>query len=173
MFACGLFYGAFSETKTRSIQGGMKGWQVLWIGKDLEGSGCGLILRHSPGIRLERLRKTTKTSVRMGSPRAEMWTWALPTTKQECWPFDYIVKPHRKTCGCCDCYVHIATQEVNRSVRYTRIGQGLRSSSIILYQRVSRSFRKTKHRLKVERTDNECCFQCFDCGEKTVERNFE
>jgi hypothetical protein len=31
-----------------------------WIGKELEGSGNGLILRHYPGIRLEELIKTTK-----------------------------------------------------------------------------------------------------------------
>jgi hypothetical protein len=32
-----------------------------WIGKYLEGSGRGLILRYYPGIRLEGLRKTTKS----------------------------------------------------------------------------------------------------------------
>jgi hypothetical protein len=31
-----------------------------WIGKDLEGSGCGLILRYYPGSRLEGLSKTKK-----------------------------------------------------------------------------------------------------------------
>jgi hypothetical protein len=33
----------------------------LLIGKDLEGSGCGLILRYYPGISLWGLRKTTKS----------------------------------------------------------------------------------------------------------------
>jgi hypothetical protein len=32
-----------------------------WIGKDLEGNCRGLILRYYPGIRLEELRKSTKT----------------------------------------------------------------------------------------------------------------
>jgi hypothetical protein len=31
-----------------------------WLGKDLEGSGHGLVLRYHPGIHLEELRKTTK-----------------------------------------------------------------------------------------------------------------
>jgi hypothetical protein len=31
-----------------------------WIGKDLEGSFRGIILRYYPGIGLEELRKTTK-----------------------------------------------------------------------------------------------------------------
>jgi hypothetical protein len=32
-------------------------------------SGCALILRYYPGIRLDGLRKTTKTSIRIGGRR--------------------------------------------------------------------------------------------------------
>jgi hypothetical protein len=39
---------------------------------DLEGSGGGLILRYFPGIRLERLRKTTKNSVRIAGLQAKI-----------------------------------------------------------------------------------------------------
>jgi hypothetical protein len=39
----------------------------LWIGNDLEGSCLGIILKYYPGIRLERLRKSKKTSDRIAS----------------------------------------------------------------------------------------------------------
>jgi hypothetical protein len=51
------------------------------IRKNVEGSGGGLILKHYPGICLEGLRKTTKTSVRIAGLRAEFWTRDLPITK--------------------------------------------------------------------------------------------
>jgi hypothetical protein len=53
-----------------------------WIGKDLEGSGRGLILRNLPGIRLEGLRKPQK--LRIAGLRADIWTRDLPNTKQDC-----------------------------------------------------------------------------------------
>jgi hypothetical protein len=54
-----------------------------WIGKDLEGIGCGLILMYCPSICLEELRKTIrKTSVRIADLRAEIWAWDLPNMKQ-------------------------------------------------------------------------------------------
>jgi hypothetical protein len=40
--------------------------------KDLEGRDCGLILKYYPGIRLEGLWKTTKTSVRIADLRVEI-----------------------------------------------------------------------------------------------------
>jgi hypothetical protein len=40
-----------------------------WIGKDLVGSGRGIILRHYPGIRLDGLRKTTNSSITITSCR--------------------------------------------------------------------------------------------------------
>jgi hypothetical protein len=53
------------------------------IGKDLE--DCrGLILIYYTGIRLEGLRKTTKTSVRIARLLAEIWTQELPNMEQEC-----------------------------------------------------------------------------------------
>jgi hypothetical protein len=45
----------------------MIGW--WWIGKDFSGSGRSLILRYYPGIRLEGLRNTTKTSIRVAGLR--------------------------------------------------------------------------------------------------------
>jgi hypothetical protein len=51
-----------------------------WIGKNLEGSGGGLILRFYPGILLEGLRTT---SVRIAGLRAEILNRDLPNTKQD------------------------------------------------------------------------------------------
>jgi hypothetical protein len=51
-----------------------------WIGKDVEGSGCGLILRYYPSIRLEGLTKPTNISVRRAGLLAEIWTLDLPNT---------------------------------------------------------------------------------------------
>jgi hypothetical protein len=45
-----------------------------WIGKDLVGSGRGLILRYYPGISPEGHRKITKNSIRKAGSRAEIWT---------------------------------------------------------------------------------------------------
>jgi hypothetical protein len=55
-----------------------------WIGKDVEGSGRGLILREYPRISLEGLRKLQKPSVRIAGIRAKIWTRELPNTKQDC-----------------------------------------------------------------------------------------
>jgi hypothetical protein len=54
-----------------------------WIGKGLEGSSYGLILRNYAGIHMEGLRKDKK---HVGIVRlwAEIWTQDLPNTKQEC-----------------------------------------------------------------------------------------
>jgi hypothetical protein len=55
-------------------------WKVIseWQnGKDLDGSGNGLILRYRPDFWLEGLRKTAKTSVRLAGLRAEISTWYL------------------------------------------------------------------------------------------------
>jgi hypothetical protein len=46
----------------------MMDWKVGLFGR----SGLGLILRHYPGIRLEGLRKATKTSVRIAGLRADI-----------------------------------------------------------------------------------------------------
>jgi hypothetical protein len=54
-----LFYDAFSVTRLFSADGRMIS-EWWWIVKDLAGSGCGLVLRHYPGIRVEGLRKSTK-----------------------------------------------------------------------------------------------------------------
>jgi hypothetical protein len=40
-------------------------------GKNLEGSGCGIILGYHPDILLERLRKITKNSVKIAGLLAE------------------------------------------------------------------------------------------------------
>jgi hypothetical protein len=55
-----LFNDAFSmaqTTYTASDEGMISEW---WIGKDVEGTGHGLILTYYPGICLEGLRKPTK-----------------------------------------------------------------------------------------------------------------
>jgi hypothetical protein len=50
------------------------------IGKDLEGSGGGLILRYCPLIRLEG-RGKSRTTVRGAGLRAEVWTRERPPTQ--------------------------------------------------------------------------------------------
>jgi hypothetical protein len=42
---------------------------MVMIGKDLVGSGRGLILRYHPRFRLEGLRKTTKSSINITGGR--------------------------------------------------------------------------------------------------------
>jgi hypothetical protein len=51
---------------------------MMIIGKDLVGSRRDLIVRHSPDIRLEGVRKITKTSIRIPGRRD------LQNTKQKC-----------------------------------------------------------------------------------------
>jgi hypothetical protein len=46
--------------------------RTLQNGKDAEGSGRGLILRHYPSIYVERVRKTTRTSVMTAGLRADI-----------------------------------------------------------------------------------------------------
>jgi hypothetical protein len=59
LFICGLFNKAVSSLDCIASNGRViNEW---WIGKDVERSGRGLILRYYPEICLERLRKTTKT----------------------------------------------------------------------------------------------------------------
>jgi hypothetical protein len=41
-------------------------------------------LIYYPSIHLERLKKTTKTLVRVAGLQTEILTWDLPNTKQEC-----------------------------------------------------------------------------------------
>jgi hypothetical protein len=53
-----------------------------WIGEDLEGSDCDLILRYFSGIRPEGPRKPTK-NLRIAGLRAEILTRDL-STNQEC-----------------------------------------------------------------------------------------
>jgi hypothetical protein len=45
-----------------------------WVGKDLEGSGRGLILRYYHGIRLEQLRKTMKQLSQDSRTPGRIWT---------------------------------------------------------------------------------------------------
>jgi hypothetical protein len=75
VFICGLFYDACSVTETIAWNGS------VMIGKDLERSSCGLILRYYPDICPEGLRKTTK-NLRTTGLRAKIWTRELPKMKQ-------------------------------------------------------------------------------------------
>jgi hypothetical protein len=52
--------------------------------KNVQGSGCGLILRYYPGICVERLRKTTEDQVRIAGLCAEILTSDLQHMKQGC-----------------------------------------------------------------------------------------
>jgi hypothetical protein len=60
-----------------------------WIGKDLAGSGRGLILKYYPRIRLEELRKTTenlsqdsRSSGRKSNPWPPEYEAGVPTVEQ-------------------------------------------------------------------------------------------
>jgi hypothetical protein len=53
-----LYNDAFSVT--RLYRDDVRISELWWIGRDLVGSGCGLILKYYPGFRLDGLRKTTK-----------------------------------------------------------------------------------------------------------------
>jgi hypothetical protein len=56
---------------------------------NLKGSGRGLSLRHYPGIRLERLRKTTKNYVRIAGLRADILTRELSNTNRSTTTFGF------------------------------------------------------------------------------------
>jgi hypothetical protein len=74
-------HNAFSVTRLCSVHDRVIS-EWWWIGKDMVGSGCGLTLRHYPGIFLEVLRKTTK-NLSQGSwlqgPRFEPGTSWIPS----------------------------------------------------------------------------------------------
>jgi hypothetical protein len=81
VFVASLFYDTFSVTRQYSVDGRLiSDWR--WITKVLVGSSRGLILRYLPGIRLQRLRKTTKDlnqDSRSLGPRFEpetSWIWS-------------------------------------------------------------------------------------------------
>jgi hypothetical protein len=63
-----LFYDAFSVTRLYTVDDRVMS-ERWWVGKDLVGSGRGLILGYYPVIRLEGLRKTTKISIRIAGHR--------------------------------------------------------------------------------------------------------
>jgi hypothetical protein len=52
-----------------------------WIGKEVKGTFRGLILRYSPGIRLEWLKKPQNPSIRIASLQAEIWARDIWDTK--------------------------------------------------------------------------------------------
>jgi hypothetical protein len=54
-----------------------------WNGKDLEGSGRGLIYGTFPAFARDTERKPWKTSLKITSLRADIWTWDLPNKNQE------------------------------------------------------------------------------------------
>jgi hypothetical protein len=72
VFVCSLFNFVFQWLRLCSVE-----WRCNseWlIGKDLEGSGCILVLRFYPCICLEGLRKNTENLSQVASPQAEIWT---------------------------------------------------------------------------------------------------
>jgi hypothetical protein len=70
------------------------------MGKDLQGSGRGLILRYYPGTCLEVLRKTTKTSVMTAGhrPRSEPGTSRVQHRSVNHSTMSFDVR--RKNCAC-------------------------------------------------------------------------
>jgi hypothetical protein len=54
-----------------------------WIGKDVEGSGRGLMQGIIPAIALNGWEKPRKPAVMVAGLQADIWTQDLPNTKQE------------------------------------------------------------------------------------------
>jgi hypothetical protein len=82
LFVCSLFNEAFSVTQDyiASNEGEINEW---WVGRELEGSGCGLIFRYYPSICLEGLRQTTRNfSPRFQPGIFRIWSTSVnhPTT---------------------------------------------------------------------------------------------
>jgi hypothetical protein len=61
LFICRLFNDSFSVTNTVLYNVQWKGAKLIWIGKELERSGRGLILRYYAVIRIDGPKKTTKS----------------------------------------------------------------------------------------------------------------
>jgi hypothetical protein len=79
---CSLYNDPFPVTHcTSSDERAISEWL---IGKDSEGSGCGLILMYYPIIRLEDWVTPRKASIRIAGLWAAIWTRDLPYVKQEC-----------------------------------------------------------------------------------------
>jgi hypothetical protein len=66
-----LFNGSFSVTRLHSFDDRMIS-EWWWIGKDLVGSSCGLILTFYPGIHLEGLIKPRQTSIRIAGHQGQV-----------------------------------------------------------------------------------------------------
>jgi hypothetical protein len=72
-------------------------YDEYWTENDVEGSGRDLILWYYPRISLKILRRTTKKSVGIAGLQADIWTWDLPNTKQECRPWRSVLSPYHST----------------------------------------------------------------------------
>jgi hypothetical protein len=62
---------------------------VSWIGKDVKGSGLGLILCTAPSFAWSGWGKSRKTLISMVELRAEIWNRNLANMKQECYIKSY------------------------------------------------------------------------------------
>jgi hypothetical protein len=69
---CGLFRDSNIEWKGD-----------IWIGRYVEGSGCGWI-QDIPAFNWKDWGKPRKITVRAAGLRSGIWTWDLPNRKQEC-----------------------------------------------------------------------------------------
>jgi hypothetical protein len=79
-----LFYDAFSVARLYGVDDkAISEW--WWIGKDLVGSGRGLILRYYPCIRLEWLRKTRTTSIRIAGSRGREFEPGISRIRSRSW----------------------------------------------------------------------------------------
>jgi hypothetical protein len=79
-FICSSFNNAFPVCSNYIVlnERVISTWMMKW-----KGSGCGLILKYSLSICVEKLRKTMK-KIRISRLWAETWIWDLPNIKQKC-----------------------------------------------------------------------------------------
>jgi hypothetical protein len=78
LFICSLFNCALSVTQNEGMI------SECWIGKDIEGSGHGLIYGTSPAFAWRDWEKKQKSSVRIAGLWAKIWNRDLLNTKQGC-----------------------------------------------------------------------------------------
>jgi hypothetical protein len=81
-FICSLFNGVFQQLKT--IQRRIKVADEWRIGKDVEGSGPGLIKGSILAVAWRDWGKPQKPSISINDIRSEIWTWDLPNTWKGC-----------------------------------------------------------------------------------------
>jgi hypothetical protein len=79
LFICSLFINTLSVTQDYIVSN--EEWMMKWEECGRKQSWPKALPRHFPGGTEETHEKN---SVRIASLQAEVWTWGLPNTKQEC-----------------------------------------------------------------------------------------